>query len=65
MPQSDENIPTFEIALVMAGTISAGAYTAGVVDFLLEALSEWEKARKCKNPLCPPHRVDQNPEEDS
>ncbi len=57
MSQSDENIPTFEIALVMAGTISAGAYTAGVVDFLLEALSEWEKARKCKNPLCPPHRV--------
>lgn len=29
---------TFEIGLVMAGAISAGAYTAGVVDFLTEAL---------------------------
>ena len=35
----------FEIGLVMAGAISAGAYTAGVVDFLLQALDEWEKAK--------------------
>jgi hypothetical protein len=26
---------TFEIGLVMAGAISAGAYTAGVIDFLI------------------------------
>jgi hypothetical protein len=31
----------FEIGLVMAGAISAGAYTAGVADFLIEALDEW------------------------
>jgi hypothetical protein len=35
----------FEIGLVMAGAISAGAYTAGVVDFLIGALDEWEKAK--------------------
>ena len=29
---------TFEIALVMGGTVSAGAYTAGAADFLIEAL---------------------------
>src|SRR4051812_23426924 len=36
----------FEIGLVMAGAISAGAYTAGVIDFLIEALDEWEKAKR-------------------
>jgi hypothetical protein len=35
----------FQVGLSMAGAISAGAYTAGVVDFLCEALSEWEKVR--------------------
>ncbi len=29
----------------MAGAVSAGAYTAGVFDFLMEALSEWQKAK--------------------
>lgn len=29
----------------MAGAISAGAYTAGVVDFLIEALDAWEAAK--------------------
>jgi hypothetical protein len=28
----------FQIGLTMSGAISAGAYTAGVVDFLVEAL---------------------------
>lgn len=37
---------TFEIGLVMAGAISAGAYTSGVVDYLLEALRHYEKIRK-------------------
>ncbi len=30
----------------MSGAISAGAYTAGVVDFLIQALAEWEAARR-------------------
>lgn len=37
---------SYEIGLVMAGAISAGAYTAGVVDYLLEVLMHYEKVRK-------------------
>lgn len=48
---------TFEVGLVMAGAVSAGAYTAGVVDFLLQALEAWEQEkRKCK-PGVPDHTV--------
>ncbi len=55
----------FEIGLVMAGAISAGAYTAGVMDFLIEALDEWEKTKSFArahpdNPAareCPMHEV--------
>ena len=36
---------TFEIGVVMAGAISAGAYTAGVIDFLFEALDDYYAAR--------------------
>jgi hypothetical protein len=34
----------FQIGLAMSGAVSAGAYTAGVFDFLIQALDEWEKA---------------------
>jgi hypothetical protein len=36
---------TFELALVLGGTVSAGAYTAGVLDFLVEALDSWTQKR--------------------
>src|SRR6266581_2015112 len=36
---------TFEFALVLGGTVSAGAYTAGAVDFLIEALDAWTQRR--------------------
>ena len=36
---------TVELALVLGGTSSAGAYTAGAVDFLIEALDCWTAAR--------------------
>lgn len=35
----------FRIGLTMAGAISAGAYTAGVFDFLVRALAAWEAER--------------------
>ena len=35
----------FYVGLCMAGAVSAGAYTAGVMDYLLEALTKWEKHR--------------------
>lgn len=35
----------FELGLTLAGAISAGAYTAGVLDFLFQALDEWDNHR--------------------
>src|SRR3954462_7827542 len=48
---------TFEIALVLAGSISAGAYIAGVMDFLIQAMDQWELARNGSDPDCPRHAV--------
>lgn len=46
-----------EVGLVMAGAVSAGAYTAGVVDFLVEALDQWHAARASGDATAPPHEV--------
>lgn len=51
----DNNKDCFHIGLCMAGAVSAGAYTAGVIDYLLEALDEWEKRRG--QPGVPTHQV--------
>src|SRR6204780_149307 len=37
---------SFRIGLNMAGAVSAGAYTAGVLDFLIEALDAWYEERE-------------------
>jgi len=42
--------PTFEVGLVLAGAVSGGAYQAGVLDFLLEALAAFHATH-------PPWRV--------
>jgi len=42
---TEEKMPAFRIGLAMAGAVSAGAYTAGVLDFLFEALDAWYEAR--------------------
>ncbi len=42
----DENI--FKLCITMAGAVSAGAYTAGVLDYLIETLDLWEQV-KTKN----------------
>jgi len=47
----------FQLGLSLGGTVSAGAYTAGVVDFLIEALDAWARAREDGDPLAPPNRV--------
>ncbi len=47
---------SFKIGINMAGAISAGAYTAGVLDFLTEALEEWYKA-KASGQAVPAHDV--------
>jgi predicted acylesterase/phospholipase RssA len=36
----------FRLGINMAGAVSAGSYTAGVLDFLTEALDEWEAAKQ-------------------
>ncbi|MFC0605690.1 patatin-like phospholipase family protein [Winogradskyella pulchriflava] len=48
---------TFHLGLTMAGAVSAGAYTAGFMDYILEALSEWEKAKQLNNDFIPNHNV--------
>ena len=51
----------FEIALVLAGGVSAGSYTAGVMDYLIEALDEWnlqkEEDRKAGRAFTPKQHV--------
>lgn len=40
-----EDKDTFHLGLTMAGAVSAGCYTAGVVDYLFEILDLWERAK--------------------
>lgn len=47
---------TFHLGLVLSGTVSAGAWTAGVLDFLFEALDTWEAAKAAGRPV-PDHSV--------
>lgn len=47
----------FEIGLVGAGAISAGAYTAGVIDFMVYALDLWYQAKADGDPAAPQHDV--------
>ncbi|OEC93564.1 hypothetical protein [Rhizobium sp. YK2] len=49
----------FQIGLAMAGAISAGAYSAGVFDFLVQALEAWQTAKDdpANDGLIPNHTV--------
>jgi len=49
-------MPPYKIGINMAGAISAGAYTAGVLDFLTEALDEWYAAKQ-RGEAVPMHEV--------
>lgn len=49
---------TFKIGLCMAGAVSAGAYTAGVIDYLMEALDDWEKRKASAEANVPTHQVE-------
>jgi len=50
---------SFHLGLTMAGAVSAGAYTAGFIDYLLEALNAWqnEKDKHNVNSEIPNHNV--------
>jgi predicted acylesterase/phospholipase RssA len=54
-PNAKRDPKPFQLGLCMAGAVSAGAYTAGALDFLIEALDAWEAARG--QPGVPTHRV--------
>jgi predicted acylesterase/phospholipase RssA len=55
--QLPETADTFHLGFSMAGAISAGAYTAGVMDYLLEALERWEVAKKTATGKVPTHKI--------
>ena len=55
MPRTNN---TFKIGLCMAGAVSAGAYTAGVIDYLIESLEEWQKRKDNNDPDTPSHQVE-------
>ena len=52
-----KNESVFELGLAMAGAISAGAYSAGVIDFLFQALDEWERVKREAPDTVPNHSV--------
>lgn len=45
--------PPFRLGLALAGAATGGAYAAGVMDFLWEALMEWEEAKQRDDPEVP------------
>jgi hypothetical protein len=48
---------TYEFALTLGGTVSAGAYTAGVLDFVFEALDLWYRAKEDGKDYAPRHNA--------
>ena len=56
MTETKTEKPDFNLGIAMAGAVSGGAYTAGVFDFLVEALNEWQKA-KDGGEIVPKHDV--------
>ena len=48
---------TFEIGFALSGAISAGAYTAGVLDYFFQALNAWEEAKQKDPDRTPQHKV--------
>jgi predicted acylesterase/phospholipase RssA len=51
------NDKTLHLAVTMAGAVSAGSYTGGVMDYLLEALENWQQAKAANLPDVPTHQV--------
>ena len=51
----EEQKTVFHLGLTMAGAVSAGAYTAGVVDYLFETLDLWNEAKDANHKLIEEH----------
>jgi predicted acylesterase/phospholipase RssA len=57
MSGAQTNEAAFNIGIAMAGAVSGGAYMAGVFDFLMEALNEWQKLKDDPRADVPRHDV--------
>ena len=55
--EAEADAKTLHLAITMAGAISAGAYTAGVIDYLLEVLDRWSELKDLKDPRVPTHNI--------
>jgi hypothetical protein len=44
--QTTKPLQCFDIGITKAGAVSAGAYTASAIDFLIEALDTWQGAKR-------------------
>ncbi len=62
MKANEQAMPSFHLGITMAGAVSAGAYTSGVMDYLFELLDVWEQAKNgvaagADESLIPRHNV--------
>ncbi|MEQ9219117.1 MAG: patatin-like phospholipase family protein [Cyclobacteriaceae bacterium] len=61
MENHTTNDETFHLGITMAGAVSAGCYTGGVMDYLFEVLDLWEKGKAGElavdDKLVPKHKV--------
>jgi Patatin-like phospholipase len=57
MANEGQSNHVFRIGLTMAGAISAGAYTAGVLDVLIEALNAWYAKKAAEKDAAPESRT--------
>ncbi|KAI0563003.1 Acyl transferase/acyl hydrolase/lysophospholipase [Gracilaria domingensis] len=57
MVVANATTPSYKLGLCLAGAATGGAYSAGVLDFLLEAVNEWEALKNAGDPTVPPWDV--------
>ncbi len=57
MAESARPEGTFSIALSLTGGVSTGAYLAGALDFIIEALDAFQDAQAGRDAQAPPHAV--------
>lgn len=50
-------LPTLRLGITMAGAVSAGAYTAGAMDYLIQTLNRWQLEKEKGTALAPKHSV--------